>query len=234
VLGIILVDKPLGWTSFDVVNYVRKVVANYEDKKPKNIKVGHSGTLDPFATGLLILLVGKEYTKQASSFSKLDKTYEATIKLGESSSTGDPEGDITKVSDTSPDRSRIESVLGKLTGEISQTPPQYSAIKIDGKRAYKLAREGKTFKIKPRRVTIYSLKIVDYKYPELKITCSVSSGTYIRSLVKDIGRELGVGAYSKELRRIGVGKVNVSEAVGPEFINIDSIQQLVKEPSAID
>src|SRR5450432_1853417 len=98
--GMLLVDKPAGWTSFDVVNYVRRIVATHEGKKPKNVKVGHSGTLDPFATGLLILLVGKEYTRRAGEFSKLDKTYEVTLRLGETSSTGDPEGEITAVSDT--------------------------------------------------------------------------------------------------------------------------------------
>src|SRR5580698_3795878 len=100
--GILLVDKPAGWTSFDVVNYVRKIVAQAEDKKPKNVKVGHTGTLDPFATGLLVLLIGKEYTRRAGELAKLDKTYELTMRLGESSTTGDPEGEVTPISDTAP------------------------------------------------------------------------------------------------------------------------------------
>src|SRR5471030_3382693 len=101
-LGMLLVDKPAGWTSFDVVNYVRKIVATAEDKKPKHVKVGHTGTLDPFATGLLVLLIGKEYTRRAGELSKLDKTYEVTMRLGETSTSGDPEGEVTPVSDAIP------------------------------------------------------------------------------------------------------------------------------------
>jgi tRNA pseudouridine55 synthase len=139
--GILLVDKPAGWTSFDVVNYVRKKVAQAEGKKPKNVKVGHTGTLDPFATGLLIVLIGKDYTKRAAEFSKLDKTYEVTMCLGKTSSTGDPEGEIIPVSGKKPTLEELQAAVVKFTDQIEQTPPIYSAVKVGGQRAYKLARQ---------------------------------------------------------------------------------------------
>ncbi len=116
--GLLLVDKPAGWTSFDVVNYIRRIVATAEGKKPKNVKVGHTGTLDPFATGLLVLLIGKEYTRRASEFSKLDKTYEVTLKLGATSSTGDPEGSIETVSDVIPDLEALQAEIGRAAGWV--------------------------------------------------------------------------------------------------------------------
>ena len=135
--GVLLVDKPREWTSFDVVNYVRRQVATAEGKKPKNTKVGHTGTLDPLATGLLVLLVGKEYTRRAVELTKLDKTYEVVMKLGETSTTGDEEGEKTAVSDQQPSREAVEAALQKFTGEIMQVPPAFSAMKINGQRAYK-------------------------------------------------------------------------------------------------
>jgi tRNA pseudouridine55 synthase len=219
--GILLVDKPAGWTSFDVVNYVRKMVAQAEDKGPKQIKVGHTGTLDPFATGLLVLLIGKEYTKKAAKLSKLDKTYEVTMKFGATSSTGDPEGEITPVSDTKPTQKAITETLKRFTGEIKQVPPPFSAIKIDGQRAYKLARAGKKVKIDPRKVTINRLELVDYSYPEVKFVADVSSGTYIRSLVEDIGKTLGTGAYTATLRRTEVGDFSIMAAADPKDLEID-------------
>lgn len=211
--GILLVDKPAGWTSFDVVNYVRKIVAQAEGKKPKNVKVGHAGTLDPFATGLLVLLVGKEYTRRAGEFSKLDKTYEVTMRLGQTSSTGDPEGEITDVSDVVPSREALQQAIEKFTGEIEQVPPAYSAIKVNGQRAYKLARAGKEVVLEPRKVTINSLELIEYHYPEVKLMADVSSGTYIRSLVEDIGQVLDTDAYTKNLRRTAINKFSVQKAV---------------------
>lgn len=210
--GILLVDKPQGWTSFDVVNYVRKIVAAYEGKKPKNVRVGHTGTLDPFATGLLVLLIGKEYTKRAGEFSKLDKTYEVTMRLGETSSTGDPEGEIKAVSHTAPTLEALLGALERFRGQIEQVPPAYSAIKVNGQRAYKLARAGKEVVIEPRKVTIHHLELVEYNYPEAKLIAEVSSGTYIRTLVEDIGQILGTGAYTVALRRTKVGRYDVRHA----------------------
>lgn len=210
--GILLVDKPVGWTSFDVVNYVRKQIAQAEGKKPKQIKVGHTGTLDPFATGLLVLLIGKEYTKKAAELSKQDKTYEVTMRLGQVSSTGDPEGAIRAVSSTDPGVEAVREALKRFTGQIEQVPPAFSAIKINGKRAYKLAREGKEVKIEPRLVTINRLGLLDYSYPEVKFVTDVSSGTYIRSLVEDIGQALGTGAYTVALRRTRTGEHSIESA----------------------
>lgn len=214
--GLLLIDKPLGWTSFDVVNYVRKMVASVEGKKPKNVKVGHTGTLDPMASGLLVLLIGKNYTRRAGELSKLDKTYEVEMTLGETSTTGDQEGKKTPVSDKQPGRKDIEAVLSQFQGEISQTPPAYSAVKVNGRRAYELARGGQTPELKPRQVTIYELKLKSYDYPFVKLEASVSSGTYVRTLVEDIGKNLTVGAYTSELRRTRVGKMLVAEANVPD------------------
>lgn len=221
--GILLVDKPAGWTSFDVVNYVRRQVAQAEGKKPKNVKVGHAGTLDPFATGLLILLIGKEYTKRAGEFSKLDKTYEVTMRLGQTSSTGDPEGEIKAVSNTVPSQKAVLEALERFKGPIQQVPPAYSAVKINGQRAYKLARAGKEVVLEPRKVTIRRLELVEYSYPEVKLLAEVSSGTYIRTLVEDIGTVLGTGAHTVSLSRLNVGKFFLANATDVKGITAAEI-----------
>ena len=206
---IILVDKPAGISSFGAVAKVRTRLKNEFGHK---IKVGHTGTLDPFATGLLILLSGK-MTKKSSEFLKLDKIYEATIKLGYTSSTGDPEGEITPYSSVIPDQKTIESTIQSFIGEINQTVPRFSAVKINGERAYKLARKGKDFKTPTRKITIYSIDILDYHYPVLNIRCHVSSGTYIRTLAEDIGKALGTGAYLTALRRTKIGTYDIKDAI---------------------
>ncbi len=205
---IIFVDKPAGMTSFGVVARVRRVLSERAGKK---VKVGHTGTLDPFATGLLILMAGKA-TKKAMEFTKLDKVYEATIRLGATSSTGDPEGEIT-VQQTEVDYSRaqIEAVLQKFVGKIEQTPPVFSAIKVDGQRAYKLARAGKSVEMPTRTVEIYAIDLLDYVAPYLKIRAHVSSGTYIRTLAEDIGKELRCGAYCTELRRTRIAEYDITK-----------------------
>lgn len=213
---VVLIDKPEGWTSFDVVAKIRgKVRAEYSAKgeKPtkRQLKVGHAGTLDPFATGLLIILL-EDATKRADEFLKLDKTYEFTAKFGEVSTTGDPEGEITKVEAGIPPKSAVLAALERLTGEITQIPPKYSAIKIDGKRAYKLAREGKEVKMPSRQVHIYKLELISYEYPYIKAVCDVSSGTYIRTLVEDIGKTLNTGAYCTQLRRTRIGEFSIEDA----------------------
>ena len=205
--GIILVDKPAGMTSFGVVARVRRQLSAIAGKK---IKVGHTGTLDPFATGLMIIVVGAA-CKRAGEFSKLDKVYEATVTLGTKSSTGDPEGELTKMNDTKPSNGEVEAALRLFTGEIEQTPPIFSAIKIDGQRAYKLARKGETVEMPTRKVMIYSLELLEYRYPEVKIRTHVSSGTYIRTLAEDLGKELAVGAYCSQLRRTRIGVYDITE-----------------------
>ena len=206
--GVILIDKPAGITSFGIVARVRSFLTRKYEKK---IKVGHTGTLDPFATGLMILVIGKE-CKNAEKYSKLDKVYEATIILGKTSSTGDPEGEIVDVSKNQPTSEDIKASLVKFTGTITQTPPIYSAIKINGQRAYKLARRGEDVKMPEREVEIYGIDLIDYKYPELKIRTHVSSGTYVRSLAEDIGKDLGIGAYCGQLRRVSIGRWSIDEA----------------------
>lgn len=206
--GIILIDKPAGMTSFGVVARVRRVLSQQAGKK---VKVGHTGTLDPFATGLMILVAGKA-TKDAMTYTKLDKVYEAEIILGQISTTGDPEGEITDVSERIPTREEIAAVLATFTGEIQQRPPIFSAIKINGQRAYKLARDGKEVEIPLRTVTVHSLELIEYAYPALIIRTHVSSGTYIRSLASDIGEALGTGAYTRQLRRTVIRDWTVEDA----------------------
>jgi tRNA pseudouridine55 synthase len=206
--GILLIDKPAGMSSFGVVARIRRVLSSEQKRK---VKVGHTGTLDPFATGLLILVVGKE-CKNAANYSKSDKIYEAVFRLGQTSTTDDPEGEITDVSDVVVDRASLESAVKELTGQITQTPPIYSAIKINGQRAYNLARKGQEVEMPVRTVTVHSLEITDYNYPLVSLRAHVSSGTYIRSLAREIGDRLGVGAYCQELRRVSVGQYSVENA----------------------
>lgn len=216
--GILLVDKPAGWSSFDVVAKVRGQIKRETGlKKPK---VGHTGTLDPLATGLMVVVVGS-YCKRAGEFSKLDKTYETTMTLGQTSTTGDNEGEKTVVSDRIPTKEEVVAALEAFRGEISQVPPVYSAIKVNGQRAYKLAREGKKVVIEPRQVTIYDIRLDSYAYPEVKFTVSVSSGTYIRSLVEDIGKHLRTGAYMSGLRRTIVGQFDIGDAA-----SVDNLENL--------
>lgn len=205
---VILIDKPPQMTSFGVVARLRRILSQQAGKK---VKVGHCGTLDPFATGLLIIVTGKE-CRNAMNYTKLDKVYEATIRLGATSSTGDPEGEIFETSQHQPTLKEIKDILSEFTGEITQTPPIFSAIKINGQRAYKLAREGQVIEMPRRAVTVYSLDIIDYRYPLLKIRTHVSSGTYIRSLAIDIGTKLKTGAYCQELRRIKIDNFDVKDA----------------------
>lgn len=209
----LLVDKPVGWTSFDVVNKVRRLVetSGLNTTGKKRFPVGHTGTLDPLATGLLVLLLGN-YTRRAPELTKLDKIYEVTMRLGQTSTTGDEEGEKTVVSDKTPTLAEIRQVLQTFEGDIVQTPPAFSAIKINGQRAYKLARAGKMPELKPRPVHIESSALTGYEYPFVRFTAHVSSGTYIRSLVEDMGKALQTGAYMTALRRTQVGAFNISAA----------------------
>jgi len=207
---VILIDKPDNITSFGVVARVRRVL---RDKNGGvKVKVGHTGTLDPFATGLLILLAGKA-TKRSNEFLKKNKEYIAEIFLGATSTTGDPEGEISKISSRVPSLSEVSEACSKFVGEISQKVPAFSAVKINGERAYKLARSGVDVETPVRKVSIYSLEILEYNYPILKIRAFVSSGTYIRTLGEDIGASLGVGGYLTSLRRTKIGDHSVDEAI---------------------
>ena len=207
---IILIDKPAGLSSFGVVARVRRRLSMEAGKK---VKVGHTGTLDPFATGLLILLANKA-TKLSNQFLKLDKWYEATICLGKTSTTGDPEGEIIEQNtEKVPTLEEVKAVVNQFVGQITQTVPAFSAVKINGQRAYQLARRGEDVAMPTRQIEIYAIEILSYNYPELVIRTHVSSGTYIRTLGEDIGKALGVGAYLTALRRTQVGEYQIENAV---------------------
>ncbi len=212
--GFLLIDKPVGPTSHDIVDRIRRRFGTR--------KVGHAGTLDPFASGLLILAVGA-MTKQLSNFVGLDKAYEATVRFGATSDTMDCTGKIEQKDCSPVSQAELESALEKFRGEIDQTPPMYSAKKIGGKKLYELAREGKEIERKPVRVTIHELELVSYSWPTAVLRTRVSSGTYIRALTDDIGKILGCGAYLEELRRTKVGTYSVENAVQPENIAADKL-----------
>ena len=220
--GFLLVDKPEGMTSHDVVDYLRKIT--------KIKKIGHAGTLDPIATGLLILGIGREATKKLSEFQKLDKEYIAKIKLGVKSDTFDKEGKIEKVQfEKIPKREEVEKVLKSFCGEILQTPPSYSAKKIKGKKAYELARKGMKTELLPVKVKIYQIEILNYSFPYLEIKVYCSSGTYIRSLANDIGEKLKVGGLIEELRRTKIGNFKVENAQKLSQIHSENWQNFLFE-----
>jgi tRNA pseudouridine55 synthase len=213
--GFLLVDKPVGPTSHDIVDAARRAL--------RTRKIGHAGTLDPFASGLLILAVGR-MTKEISKFVGLDKAYEATLRFGATSDTMDRTGAVTEQQDCAAiSRDALTAALEKFRGEIDQVPPMYSAKKVGGKKLYELAREGKEIERKPVRVTIHELELVDFAWPLAKIRTRVSSGTYIRALAHDIGQALSCGAYLEELRRTAVGSYKVEDAVAPEAIAADRL-----------
>ena len=202
----ILINKPIGWTSHDVVGYLRK-------QFPKGTKVGHSGTLDPFAGGLLIVGVGRGATKRLDEFKNLPKTYEAILFLGATSDTQDKDGVITLTNiDKKYAREEIEKVLQKFIGPQLQTPPMYSAKKINGKKLYELAREGIEVERQPNKIEIYNIELLSYEYPHLEIRVNCSTGTYIRTLAHDIGQQLGCGAYCEELTRTRIGEHTLDNA----------------------
>lgn len=227
--GIILIDKPSGWTSHDVVakirNILRTEINNLSESPTTKVKVGHTGTLDPLATGLMVVVVG-DFCKRAEEFSKLDKSYEVTLKLGETSTTGDEEGEKTAVDSRRFDLGEIKETLQHFLGEIEQTPPAFSAIKVNGRRAYQLARAGKAVKLEPRKITVHSLELVNYSYPLVCLTARVSSGTYIRSLVEDIGQKLGTGAYTAALKRTEVGQFKLNGSIAASDVAIDKIMKV--------
>lgn len=228
--GLVLIDKPKGWTSFDVVNKVRRMVetSGLNATGKKRFPVGHTGTLDPQATGLLVLLLGA-YTKRAPELIKLDKVYKVTMQLGQTSTTGDSEGELTEVSARQPTNGEIEEALKQFQGDIMQTPPAYSAIKVNGQRAYKLARAGKAVELQPRPVHIANIMLQHYKYPVVECTVHVSSGTYVRSLVEDVGAVLHTGAYMSDLRRTQVGQWQIEHALQMTQLTPENLQRSITQ-----
>ncbi|MGK7388746.1 MAG: tRNA pseudouridine(55) synthase TruB [Candidatus Cyclobacteriaceae bacterium M2_1C_046] len=205
---IILIDKPLRWTSFDVVKKIRNTI--------KIKKVGHAGTLDPLATGLLILCTGKK-TKQIEGIQGQEKEYIFTLVLGKTTPSYDLEtpiedaGSIAHITEGD-----VQSAAKHFEGEQDQVPPVYSAIKVQGERAYKFARAGEDIKLKSRKITIHHLEVTGINFPDISMKVICTKGTYIRSLVRDIGKYLKTEAYLKELRRTRIGEFDVKEAVGVE------------------
>ena len=206
----LLIDKPLRWTSFDVIRKLRGIF--------KIKKIGHAGTLDPLATGLLIVCTGK-FTKRINEYMGMPKRYIAMLTLGSITPTYDLE--------SSPEQhkpfehiteEKLKEIVQQFTGNIMQVPPAHSAIKQDGKRLYELARAGKEVKPEPRPVTIYEVKLLRFTLPEVELEVACSTGTYIRSLAHDIGQALGCGAHLSGLRRTAIGAFNVADAEQPEEV----------------
>jgi tRNA pseudouridine55 synthase len=204
--GLILIDKPYGWTSFDAINSVKRITY---------AKIGHCGTLDPLATGLLICCTGK-FTKRIADYQKLPKEYTGSIHLGATTATYDLESepqDFKPYEHITPEQ--IQAATAPFTGDILQTPPIHSAIKQDGKRAYELARKGKEVTLQPRPVTITAFEITGIELPLVHFRVACSTGTYIRSLANDFGEALGCGGYLHQLRRTKIGDFDAANALTP-------------------
>ena len=217
---IFLLDKPLDWTSFQTVNKLKYKLKREFPELPKKFKIGHAGTLDPRATGLLIVCTGK-FTKRIPEIQNAAKEYWTEIKIGVQTDSYDTEKpEILHTDFSHITEERIHETLVKFIGEIDQKPPVFSALKIDGKRAYDLARAGTEVEMKSRKTTIHYLNNIEVKLPFVSFTVGCSKGTYIRSLAHDIGQELAVGAYLTQLRRTKIGAYSVDDAT-TDFINDD-------------
>lgn len=218
----LLVDKPQGWTSFDVVNKIRhrlRRITNF-----KGIKVGHAGTLDPLATGLLIICTGK-FTKKLADFQGFDKTYTGTFRLGGTTPSYDSETEVDQVFPYQHiTLEALEAARQQFLGTIQQVPPMFSAIKVDGQPLYKKARKGEVIEIQPRTVHIHSFELTDVALPDVRFSLDCSKGTYVRSIAHDMGAALGSGAYLTELRRTRVGAFDITDAWDLETL-IDVLDQ---------
>lgn len=211
---ILVFDKPYRWTSFDVVGRVRGQMCRHIGVK--KLKVGHAGTLDPLATGVLIVCTGKA-TKRIEELQAGTKEYIATLRLGATTPSFDLEKPIDATYPTEHiDREMVEQVLQRFKGTIEQIPPEFSACKIDGKRAYELARKGKEVELKPKTLVIDEIELTDCSLPDITIRVVCSKGTYIRALARDIGQALNSGAHLTALRRTRVGDCKVEDALDPE------------------
>lgn len=212
--GLLLVNKSIGCSSFRIVSILRKHL---------NVKkIGHAGTLDPFATGLMIMLIGRNYTKKSNQFMDGEKEYDALLFLGKTSTTYDPEGELTNISDIVPSLLEIQKALEKYQGHILQIPPMHCAKKIAGQRLYKLARKGIEIERQPSEVYVETT-LIKYEHPFVRLHIKCSKGTYIRSLAHDIGQDLGCGAYLTELTRTRIGQYLLKDAVDQKDIGILSL-----------
>ncbi len=205
--GFVLVDKPEGWSSFDAVRWVRKALGG--------VKVGHAGTLDPFATGLLILLIGRA-TRLMRYLEEYRKTYWGTMRLGVRTDTCDLTGEVIDESGSAAvdtiSRAALDEAFGIWSGEVEQVPPQYSAVKVEGEPAYKIARRGEEADLEARAITIYELELESYTAPDIAFRAVVETGTYLRALARDVGEALGVGGHLRDLRRTGIGPFSADDA----------------------
>lgn len=228
--GILNLDKPAGVTSRDVVNRVQRLA--------RPAKVGHAGTLDPLATGVLVVCVGRT-TRLIQYVQRQPKSYRATFLMGRSSPTDDIEGPVTAdpaASDPSsqPGKEALKRAAGALVGRIEQRPPAYSAVKVAGRRAYDLARRGKDVQLAPREVDVYRLDVVNYEYPRLELDIECGSGTYVRALGRDLAASLGTSAVMSALRRTAVGRFRVEEAIAPDHLDQETwVQQLQPARTAV-
>jgi tRNA pseudouridine55 synthase len=214
--GILNVYKPSGRTSRDIVDHVERVT--------RPAKAGHAGTLDPLATGVLVICVGQA-TRLIEYVQRMPKQYRATFLLGRRSETDDVEGEITEIADSpEPTRETLEQMLPRFLGDIQQIPPAHSAVKIRGRRAYQLARAGKAVELSPRTVSIHRLSICRYEYPELELEIDCGSGTYVRSLGRDIAAALGTSAVMSALERVAIGRFHVDDAVAVDELAADTLQ----------
>ncbi|MFH1519102.1 MAG: tRNA pseudouridine(55) synthase TruB [Candidatus Omnitrophota bacterium] len=215
--GIILINKPKGITSHDVVDIVRR--------RLKIKRVGHAGTLDPLAEGLLVVLVGRS-TKLFSKFASFDKEYIGVLKLGEATTTGDSQGEIREKHDwTQIDAQNIREVFSLFAGATEQIPPMVSALRVKGKRLYNLARRGIVVERSPRKIRIHSLEVLKIGLPFVEFRIHCSKGTYVRKLAEDIGEKLGCGAHMVKILRLKIGTFELAKAVAPEEINESHLQQ---------
>lgn len=221
--GILNVNKPAGWTSRDVVNRVQRLV--------RPAKVGHAGTLDPLATGVLVVCVGPA-TRLIDYVQRSPKHYVGAFRFGVTSPSDDTELDCTPLPDApQPSAAEIERALPQFTGEIQQRPPAYSAIKVRGRKAYDLARRGEPVELPPRPVTIHSLRVVQYEYPNVVLEVVCGSGTYIRSLGRDLAESLGTAAVMTALERTAIGDFHVSRSCTPEEIMEQGVEPFLHSPS---
>lgn len=213
--GIYNIYKPKGPTSYDIIRRIKGLTSELLGRKQKpQLRIGHGGTLDPLASGVLIVAIGREFTRELDKVVKGEKEYIATIKLGQTSITQDEEGEKTDFKiDKIPGIIDIEKTLKKFIGEITQIPPIYSALKINGQPAYKLARAGKDVEIKSRTITIRDIELLEYKWPILKINVTCSAGTYIRTLANDIGATLKTGGYLADLVRSRIADFKIEDSI---------------------
>ncbi len=225
--GLLNVYKPAGWSSRDVVNRIERLV--------KPAKAGHAGTLDPLAEGVLVVCVGTS-TRLISGVQERAKEYRAVFQLGCRSDTDDNTGVITNVEVARPpQRDDIEALIPQFLGDIQQTPPQYSAVHIDGQRAYALARQGQTVEIAPRQVRVNRLEILEYEWPRLELLIECGSGTYVRSIGRDLGERLGCGAIMTELVRTRIGPFRSEDAVRIDDLQRDNVTSHLLPPArAVD